>query len=152
MCPFHRTQEVPMSGEHRRDNVVWPAQFERRPGSSVPTRDRIDAGPTPDEPTLALGTFLEDWLRDVVRLSVRPKTYSSYESMVRIHLQPALGDIAVTKLRVADVQAYLNAKAESGLAPRTVAYHRNILRQALGHAERTELVARNVAKLARPPR
>jgi integrase len=50
------------------------------------------------------------------------------------------------------VQAFLNAKAASGLAPRTVAYLRNVLRQALGHAERTELVGRNVARLALPPR
>jgi integrase len=104
------------------------------------------------ESPLLLGPFLEDWLGDVVRLSVRPKTFVSYRSIVRIHLAPALGDIAVADLRPRDVQAYLNAKAASGLAPRTVAYQRNILRQALGHAERTELVWRNVAKLALPPR
>ena len=106
----------------------------------------------PDDPSPPLGQFLEAWLEDVVRRSVRPKTFVSYRSICRIHLIPALGSIPVAELRPRDVQAYLNAKAATGLAPRSVSYQRNILRQALGHAERTELVPRNVAKLAMPPR
>ena len=50
------------------------------------------------------------------------------------------------------MQGLLNAKAASGLAPRTVGYLRGVLRQALGFAERMDLVGRNVARLARPPR
>jgi integrase len=50
------------------------------------------------------------------------------------------------------VQGFLNAKAAAGLAPRTVGYLRGVLRQALGFAERMDLVGRNVARLARPPR
>ena len=107
--------------------------------------------PEPESPVL-LGPYLEGWLDEVVRRSVRPKTFVSYRAIVRLHLAPALGKIPVGELRPADVQGYLNAKSASGLAPRTVAYHRNVLRQGLGHAERTELVWRNVAKLALPPR
>jgi integrase len=101
---------------------------------------------------LTLGAFLEDWLTDVVRLSVRPRTYVSYRYIVRLHLTPSLGHRPLAALSPADVQAFLNAKSASGLSPRTVAYQRGVLRQALGHAERMELVSRNVARLARPPR
>jgi integrase len=101
---------------------------------------------------LTLGAFLEDWLTDVVRLSVRPRTYVSYRYVVRLHLAPGLGQRPLAALSPADVQAFLNQKAASGLSPRTVAYLRGVLRQALGHAERMELVGRNVARLARPPR
>jgi integrase len=96
--------------------------------------------------------YLEDWLSEVVRRSVRPKTYVSYRGVVMNHLIPDLGQHPLVELRPADVQAFLNRKAASGLAPRTVAYLRNVLRQALGHAERSELVGRNVARLALPPR
>ena len=134
--------------------IIRPPQFNR---GSVIDRGRgrfeVRGADRPssdgDQP---LGPFLEAWLADVVRRSVRPKTFVSYRSIVRTHLIPALGAIPIADLRPADVQDYLNAKAGSGLAPRTVSYHRNILRQALGHAERTELVTRNVAKLAVPPR
>ena len=33
-----------------------------------------------------LGTFLANWLEDTVKPTVRPKTYRSYEQMVRNHL------------------------------------------------------------------
>jgi len=142
--------------------IIRPPQF-NRPGTgptrathvAVRGRPRADADPRVNrswQVRLTLGAFLEDWLTDVVRLSVRPKTYVSYRSIVRLHLTPALGQIPLTELRPGEVQAYLNEKVTTGLAPRTVAYDRNVLRQALGHAERTELVGRNVAKLALPPR
>ncbi len=101
---------------------------------------------------LTLGAFLEDWLADVVRLSVRPRTLVSYRYIVANHLTPGLGYIGLAALSPADVQALLNAKMASGFSPRTVAYQRGVLRQALGHAERMGLVGRNVARLARPPR
>jgi integrase len=110
------------------------------PGSSTTVED------------LTLGAFLEDWLSEVVRLSVRPRTYVSYRYIVRLHLSPSLGHLPLAALSPADVQAFLNAKSAAGLSPRTVAYLRGVLRQALGHAERMDLVGRNVARLARPPR
>jgi integrase len=140
--------------------VIRPLQFNRPAAGSTRARRAIRtkvrrsadiAAGSRDRP-LTLAAFLDGWLADVVRLSVRPKTYVSYRSIVRLHLAPGLGEIPLTELRPGEVQAYLNAKAASGLAPRTVAYHRNVLRQALGHAERTELVGRNVARLALPPR
>jgi integrase len=141
-------------------SVIRPLQFTRPKTGSTRARHAIrhDVRRSPDiaagsrDTPLTLAAFLEGWLADVVRLSVRPKTSVSYRSIVRLHLAPGLGEIPLTELRPGEVQAYLNAKAASGLAPRTVAYHRNVLRQALGHAERTELVGRNVARLALPPR
>jgi integrase len=116
------------------------------------TPDPFASGrPTASE-DVTVGAFLEAWLTDVVRLSVRPRTYASYQYVVRLHLAPGLGHHRVAALSPADVQAFLNAKAASGLAPRTVAYLRGVLRGALGHAERMDLVNRNVARLARPPR
>ena len=138
--------------------VIRPPQFNRPPVGPtrrprVATGNEVRIGPegdrSPTDTPLTLATFLEGWLTDVVRLSVRPRTFVSYRSVVRLHLAPALGAIPLVELRPGDVQAYLNGKAATLLAPRTVAYHRNVLRQALGHAERTELVGRNVAKLAR---
>jgi integrase len=122
---------------HDRLHGTLEAEF---PGSSTTSEN------------MTLGVFLEEWLTDVVRLSVRPRTYVSYRYIVRIHLAPSLGQRPLAALSPADVQAFLNAKSAAGLSPRTVAYLRGVLRQALGHAERMDLVGRNVARLARPPR
>ncbi|MBF6604993.1 MAG: site-specific integrase [Chloroflexi bacterium] len=128
-----------------------------RTRSAMRDRLRVALGPGAPGPPgtrggLTVGRFLETWLTDVVRLGVRPRTYASYRYIVRLHLAPGLGALPLSTLSPADVQAFLNAKAASGLSPRTVGYLRGVLRGALGHAERTDLVNRNVARLARPPR
>ncbi len=122
-------------------------------------RDRLrgpaspnQAGLPADGAELTVGAFLEGWLTEVARLTVRPRTYVSYRYVVGFHLTPGLGDLPLASLSPADVQTFLNAKSASGLSPRTVGYLRGVLRGALGHAERTDLVSRNVARLARPPR
>jgi integrase len=107
---------------------------------------------TPDASTITVGELLDRWLDEAVALTVRPRTLASYTYIVRVHLRPALGDVPLASLTAQHVQGLLNAKAASGLAPRTVGYLRGVLRQALGFAERMDLVGRNVARLARPPR
>jgi integrase len=112
---------------------------------------RADTRPSPISQQ-TLGEYLEVWLRDTIAPSRRPSTHASYASMVHVHLIPGLGSSRLPELTAADVQAMLNAKSAAGLAPRSVAYQRAVLRQALAHAERWGLVERNVARLTVPPR
>lgn len=79
-------------------------------------------------------------------------TYASYACLIRIHLIPELGHVPLAKLSPQQVQALLNRKLASGLAPRRVAMIRGVLRTALNQALRWGLVARNVATLVTPPR
>ncbi len=106
---------------------------------------------TPNE-RLTVGTFLETWLVDVVRPTCRPSTRSSYTGIVRRHLVPRFGAQSLARLSPQQVQHFLNTQTAAGYSPRTVAYVRAVLRQALGQAERWGLVTRNAAKLAEPPR
>ena len=46
-----------------------------------------------------LGDFLERWLTDVVRPSVRPRTLVSYAQLVNLHVVPALGRVTLAKLK-----------------------------------------------------
>jgi integrase len=101
---------------------------------------------------VTVGAYLDQWLRDSARPSVRPRTYVSYAGIVRVHLAPGFGQLPLARLAPQHVQAFLNAKSASGLSPRTVGYLRAVLRQALGQAERWGMVTRNVARLADPPR
>jgi integrase len=101
---------------------------------------------------LTTAIFLERWLRESAAPKVRPKTYDGYESLVRLHIVPALGAIPLEKLGPQDVQALLNRKVAEGLAPKTVLYMRGVLRTALNRAVRWSLVTRNAAALTDPPR
>jgi integrase len=96
--------------------------------------------------------FLDHWLESSARHTLRPSTYTSYESIIRIHLRPALGRTQLSQLSPQEVQALLSKQLADGLSPRTVQYTRAILRRALGHAVKWGLVARNVAQLVDAPK
>ena len=105
-----------------------------------------------------------------------PLTYATYESHVKNYIEPGIGAMRFDRLRVADVQAWLNRLATQcqccaqgkdarralrgtarccavGLcchrvaSPRTVKDIRTVLRSGLNSAVRQELLDRNVAQL-----
>ena len=101
---------------------------------------------------LTVGKFLADWLEQTARPKLKPATYRSHEELVRLHIAPALGRHALAKLQPAHVHAFFNDKAAAGSSPRRIQMMRDILRAALNHAVKWELVTRNVATRADPPR
>lgn len=96
--------------------------------------------------------FLEKWLEDSVKPTVRPRTHKSYSQLVERRIEPDLGKIKLVKLKPQDIQALMNQKLKSGLSPRSVQYIHAVIRRALVLAEKWQLVPRNVAKLVDPPR
>jgi integrase len=101
---------------------------------------------------LTLGEWLDTWLLEYKKPHVRPSTFDSYEMLVRRHLKPALGHIALTDLRPEHVQHYCNEKRQQGLEAQTIHLHHITLSDALTRAEKNQLVARNVVRLVVPPR
>jgi len=96
--------------------------------------------------------FLDHWLEQVVRSRVRPKTFRSYSDLVKNHIAPAIGEVALGKLSPQQVREFLTAKLATGLSPRTVKHLLVTLRGALAVAVKDGQIARNVAELVAPPR
>lgn len=96
--------------------------------------------------------FLQDWLENSVKPSVRPLTHEQYCQHVKLYLAPLLGHHLVAKLAPQHVRAFLKQKLADGLSPRTVQLSLVILRKALGQAVKDGLLGRNVAKLVDGPR
>jgi integrase len=101
---------------------------------------------------LTVGEFLNKWLEEVARPSVRAITHRTYSELVKHHLAPALGKKQLAKLSPQDVQSFLNEKLKSNLSPKTVKHLNDTLRAALNIALKWGLVHRNVATLVNPPR
>jgi len=109
---------------------------------------------------LTVGEFLHQWLRDYAATHVRPSTLEGYQGVVKRHLIPDLGNIALAQLQPQHVQDYYASKLANGrsdgepggLSPRSVSGHHRILRQALSHAVKWGLLARNVVEAVTPPR
>ena len=92
------------------------------------------------------------WLADSVRDTVRQRTYERYESIVRVHLNPAIGRIKLKVLTPAHIRGLYRAKLDSGLVPRTVLYIHRTLSKALKQAVDDGLILRNAAGLVKPLR
>lgn len=104
------------------------------------------------EPTrLTVGEWLDTWLREYKKPSLRPTTYDSYEVQVRCHLKPAIGHLRLRDLRPEHLQHLYNDKAKSGLSTTTVRYIHAIMHQALEQAVKNQLVGRNVSKATTLP-
>ncbi|RVX46261.1 site-specific recombinase XerD [Nonomuraea polychroma] len=126
-----------------------------------------------------VAAFVKRWLAEVIEPNREPTTYVAYEPLVRLYIIPGLGKKRLDKLTVRDVQAWLNTlptlctcctqrkdhkrpehkrrccsigKCCKGYLSRSsIAGVRRVLRSALGHALREELVTKNVASLTTLP-
>ena len=108
---------------------------------------------------ITLGEWLEEWLSGYVDCNCSPRTKASYEYMVRRHVSPKLGSIPLSQLETRHVQAFYSRlrvdgriKGDSPLSSTTIRYCHTILSEAINHAVKMGLVARNVAQAADLPK
>ncbi len=105
-----------------------------------------------DAGNLTLGDYLDRWLNDSVKDSVKQRTFENYSYLVHKHLAPELGRIKLKALTPAHVQGLYRSKLDSGLSTSTVRLMHNTLYKALKQAVRWSLVPRNVAEIVQAPR
>lgn len=111
-----------------------------------------DTGIDLEPARLTVAEYFERWLRDYAQHNVAESTFELYAGVIRRHLVPNLGAVRLPELRPAHIQAAYGRSLESGLSGRTVLQHHRLLREALGHAVRWQLIARNPADAVTAPR
>ena len=99
----------------------------------------------------ALTQYLERWLADAVRHSVRPKTYMDYDLCVR-RLLPHIGRLRLRALTPEHIQHAIGKLLDGGLAPRTVRQVHMVLRRALKQAVLWRILPSNPSDAVKPPR
>ena len=109
----------------------------------------IDAGLKPRR-RYTVGDALEDWLAHGLD-GLSERTVTLYRGTIAKALNEELGSVRLTKLNASDVQRALTALAARS-STRTVQIAHNVLVRAIRHAERDDLVGRNVAALVDPPK
>ena len=93
---------------------------------------------------------LDDWLATGLD-GLAPATVTVYRNTIAKALREELGTVKLTKLTAGAVQKAL-ANLAAGRSTRTVQMAHNVLVRAIRHAERDDLVGRNVAALVKPPK
>ncbi len=110
------------------------------------------------EPTkVTIGEFLRVTWLPAAKGTLRPTTFSSYEMHVRCYLTPAFGHLQLQQLTPAAINAFYGSLREgfNGRQPLSPASIRRIhatLHRALRDAVRWQLIARNPATGADPPK
>src|SRR6266851_5135501 len=162
------TRRAPGEGSiYRRKDGRWVGQAHKETGGrfsvygrtqrgvreqlTVIRRD-LQQGIPPITGRMALARYLESWLIDSAKPTLRASTFVSYRTIVRKHLIPKLGRVQLAKLTPVMIERFLNERIETGLSPRRVQYFHAVLRRALNRAMKAGYVGRNVATLVDPPR
>ena len=106
--------------------------------------------PAPEQLTVA--KFMESWLEDSKRRSVKPRAYEHYKQMADYYIVPSLGKTKLNRLQPAHLQRLYSQLLDRELSERTVHHVHAVLRNALGQAFRWGTIPRNIAELVDPPR
>lgn len=99
------------------------------------------------EPSKILfGEWLNDWLNTYRINDLKPTTYSSYETNLRVHIIPGLGKKPLKDLTPKMIQNFLNGKYKEGLSAATVKKIYAVMKTALILAVDSELILKNPAR------
>jgi integrase len=155
---------------YRRKNGTWAAQYtvwtaegRKRRSVSGKTRAEVsrklteamanrDGGLVYDAGKLTVGEYLDRWLADSVKGTVKETTYANYAYITRKHVSPALGRVKLRSLTPAHVRGFYGEKARTDLSAATVKKMHVVLRKALSQAVSDGLIPRNAADGVKPPR
>ena len=103
-----------------------------------------------DNPTVE--QWCHEWLWSYKRNSVKQKTFDQYETILRTHIIPDIGDIRLADLKTMHIQRIINKMHDSGLSHRTIEVMKIVIHAALKQAQRNKLVSENVCENVVLPR
>jgi integrase len=109
-----------------------------------------DGGFDFDTGNLTVGEYLDRWLTDSVRGTVRVSTFERHEQIIRTHLNPALGRVKLKALTPAHVRSLHREKLDFGLVPATVRKIHSTLHKGVSQAVSDGLIPRNAADVKAP--
>src|SRR5215204_1602487 len=143
--------------------TVWTAEGRKRRSVSGKTRAEVsrklteamssrDGGLVYDAGKLTVGEYLDGWLADSVKGTVKETTYANYAYVTHVHISPALGRVKLKSLTPGHVRGFYGEKSRTDLSPATVKKMHVVLRKALSQAVSDGLIPRNAADGIRPPR
>jgi integrase len=111
-------------------------------------RQRLSAAPPAAGPTLAA------WAMTYATWHAQeyPDSYYRVEQILRTHLIPAFGHLALMAITRSEVESYKQARICDGASPGTVTKELRTLQAAINRAVFLEVVPRNPAMGVKPPR
>lgn len=92
---------------------------------------------------ITVEAWMQKWMDEYMMFSIREQTWKSYESVIRLHIIPNLGNKKVASLTTSVVQKFYNKLLSEGKSGSLVRDAHLILHQAMDVAVKENLVAKN---------
>ena len=136
---------------HKRKYIYGKTKQEVREKRRKALREQ-EQGRLATGPRQTVKDFLNYWLEEVHRASLKISTYALYRRHLDKHIIPALGYIQLRQLTTDQVQAFCSKKLREGLAGGTVKLLLIILDEALKDAVKWHRISTNVCAMVTPPK
>ncbi len=108
---------------------------------------------------LTVSDWMDTWLKEYKKPSVRATTFESYEYLTRVHIKPSIGHICLKDLRPHHLQKLYNDKLENGrvgaderISAKTAKNMHNVIHASFDQAVKNNLVVRNVSEATTLPK
>lgn len=109
----------------------------------------FNANLIPGANKLQVSGFLTDWLENKHKPEIAITTYRRYESLIRVHVIPAIGELKLQSVTKHHINGLMNAMKANGQSDRSRQQTRAILSAAFNEAMKDDLVSVNPVKNSR---
>lgn len=101
---------------------------------------------------ITVEAWMQKWMDEYMMFSIREQTWKSYESVIRLHIIPNLGNKKVASLTTSTVQKFYNKLLSEGKSGSLVRDVHLILHQAMDVAVKENLIAKNPTSRTKIPK
>ena len=130
---------------------VGPDQREAEEKLATIKRE-YEQGRYQEDEKMTVKEYLDRWLADFVKISVRRSTYESYGWSINKHIVPNIGLMQLQKLKPVEIQKMLAVMSTTTLSTTSVRYVYRVLNIALNRAVKCQILAANPCVAVEPPR
>ena len=102
--------------------------------------------------SVSFASTAELMLCDLEALGRKPTTLDNYRSILRSHLLPKFGEVAVSQVKKSEIEALMTALTKAGKAARTRSGIFKLLSQVFTFAQRHDWCEQNPCRFVRRPR
>lgn len=145
---------LPANGEGRRKYFGETVRGTKAEAQSI-LRDRIksvEMGEYVEKEKETVTEFMARWMATYAATNTTAKTQQGYSGVISRYINPALGNVRLQNLTAQQIQALYAEMQGRGLSATSVVAVHRVLKQALGHAVKWNMITRNVADATSPPR
>ena len=100
---------------------------------------------------MQIGDYLINWLEEEHKHNIAHSTFKRYQALVKFHINPVIGEVALQKLTATDITSMLSHMRQGGQSPRSQQQARAVLSVALSDAEYKGYIMVNPVKKVRNP-